>query len=118
MHRLFVYGTLRSGEANHAWLRGAHRIGAAITAARYELLDLGAYPALIAGGTTAIAGELYSVDDATLGRIDAFEGHPDELSRGEVTLEAAEPAWAYFLARERAAGARRIASGDWRRRHP
>ena len=42
--RLFVYGTLMQGEANHGELAGAPFWGSARTADGFELWNLGPYP--------------------------------------------------------------------------
>jgi gamma-glutamylcyclotransferase (GGCT)/AIG2-like uncharacterized protein YtfP len=71
---------------------------------------IGAYPAL-AQGDREITGELYDVDDATLARLDAFEG--DEYARGPVELADGQSAQAYFLAPEAAERARPFPRGCW-----
>ena len=63
---IFVYGLLRRGEHFHHLLSSAQFIGGVTTPAKYTLIDLGEYPAMLAGGSTAVVGEVYSVDDATL----------------------------------------------------
>lgn len=133
---LFVYGSLLRGEDNHAVLSGARLpregarrrdagggaagpaparfVAAARTAARYTLVDLGPYPALVEGGGTAVAGELFEVDAPLLALLDDFEGHPDEYVRSPVALEGGAAAEAYLLPADRAAGFPPVASGDWR----
>jgi gamma-glutamylaminecyclotransferase len=113
---LFVYGSLLAGERHEAQLAGARRLGDARTEPAYTLVDLGDYPALVEQGTTAVAGELYEVDEETLRRLDAFEGHPDDYRRAAVRLAGAAQAEAYLYPRSRAAGMAVIAGGDWRRR--
>jgi len=48
-----------------------------------------------------VTGEVYSVDDATLKRLDQLEGHPDAYRReqAEVVLEDGTEliAWIYFF---------------------
>ncbi|CAG0912004.1 unnamed protein product, partial [Cyprideis torosa] len=58
-HRVFVYGTLRSGQANHYLLSTSVFLGEYRTLARYSMRDLGAYPGVVAG-RTAIVGEVYA----------------------------------------------------------
>lgn len=117
MTRLFVYGTLMRGEARASYLCGARFIGEVNTAAEYGLLDLGHYPGLVAGGTTAVAGELYEVDGTTMDALDRLEEHPDLYRRQPISLADGRAAEAYLLAAgDLLARARPIASGDWRRR--
>ncbi len=115
-HRLFVYGSLLAGEANAQWLRGLPCLGAAMTVARYTLLDCGGYPGLRAGGATSVKGELYLVDETRLGSLDEFEGHPDLFARGPVELAGGSTAEAYLLTAGQFPTARPVVSGDWRRR--
>jgi gamma-glutamylcyclotransferase (GGCT)/AIG2-like uncharacterized protein YtfP len=113
--RLFVYGTLLSGEANHGRLQAARRVGVRRTEPRYTLLNLGEYPALIEGGSTSVVGELYDLEDGLLPAIDSFEGHPSLYRRTAIRLLGGEAVEGYVLAvpRRRRRSAI-IASGDWR----
>jgi gamma-glutamylcyclotransferase (GGCT)/AIG2-like uncharacterized protein YtfP len=112
---LFVYGTLRRGAKNHAWMNGARYAGSARTAACYELVDLGSYPAVVEGGSTAVEGELYEVNDTHVASLDAFEDVPTLYERKLVQMALAppQPVEAYVMRRERAHSAPRIAHGDW-----
>lgn len=115
--KLFVYGSLLSGESNHSYLGPSPRLAEVRTAPGYSLVDLGAYPGLVTGGRGSVVGELYDVDDATLKSLDAFEGHPMLFVRVAIRLGSGEDADAYLLAREELARGRPfVASGDWRRR--
>lgn len=127
---LFVYGSLLRGESNHAVIAGARFVGEAVTAARYTLVDLGEYPALVDGGESAVVGELYEVEEGLLAVLDEFEGHPDVYVRMRIELQGGEgeqsgeggrsgdaaEVEAYFSPAARAAGCARIESGSWRRR--
>ena len=112
---LFVYGTLMRGEAAAHLLSGAQLLGEARTAARYELLQVGAYPALARDGTTCIAGELYAVEAKTLAELDAYEGSAYE--RHIIELADGGKAQAYVV-RETNASWPVIESGRWRARPP
>lgn len=96
--RVFVYGTLLRGEASHALLEGARFVGEAITAPRYTLHDLGDYPGLVEGGATAVEGEVWSVGEELLARLDDFEGHPELFRRAPIALAGARDVVAYFWA--------------------
>lgn len=125
---LFVYGTLRAGEARHGALarRGAVLAGYART--RGTLLDLGPYPALVAdpaGGE--VVGELYATVDpgALLSDTDAVEGFRGFGVEGSFYRRAIVRvtrddgrlalAWTYLFGGD-PGGARAIPSGDWMRR--
>lgn len=110
---VFVYGTLRAGESNHALLADSPRLDDDVTAPAYTLLDLGAYPGLVDGGDTAVLGETYVVDAATCARLDALEDHPRTYRRTEVTLASGRVAELYVLDPRFAVGGAAIASGDW-----
>jgi len=102
--RLFVYGTLKKGGRLHRHMAGAHFAGPARTLPLYTLWDLGAYPGMTPGGTTAISGELYLVPGDLWSHLDEVEGAPDLFERGPVFLEPptpgeSYPANAYFLVR-------------------
>jgi len=113
---LFVYGTLLAGERNHSLLAEAEPHGAACTAAAFDLVDYGGFPAIVPGGTTAIAGEVYAVDDPTLAAIDRLEDHPHLYRRTALCLADGRLVEAYLLDRDRAVGLPRLPSGDWHER--
>jgi len=119
MHRLFVYGTLRRGEANHGLLQSARCLFRQARA-KGVLVDTGSgYPAMREGDGDVV-GELYEVDDETLGRTDELEdyfgpGDPRNLYERvlrPVRTEAGEmDAWVYVSDRFGASPV--IPSGDW-----
>lgn len=100
MYSVFVYGTLLRGLRNHALLTDATFVRACTTVDRFTLLDFDRYPAVVAVPKYPIVGELYSVSDATLARLDELEGYPHWYDRMEVALEggpAGETAWMYVF---------------------
>ena len=111
--RVFVYGTLRAGEPNHYLLDRHALVARARTEAAFELVSLGAFPAMIAGGTTAVVGEVYVIDPVTLAALDRLEGHPRFYQRTAIRLEDGDEVLAYLLSPEQARGRTRIPSGDW-----
>jgi gamma-glutamylcyclotransferase (GGCT)/AIG2-like uncharacterized protein YtfP len=113
---LFVCDSLLSGEEQHEKLSAARPLGKATTAPAYDLVDLGAMGALIAGGTVAVTGELYALAPAALAALDVHRGHPVLNQRMAVRLSDGSEAQAYFVASTQAAGRRRVLSGDWRKR--
>src|SRR6185369_15036295 len=94
---LFVYGTLRLGECNHAQMDGARALGSARTRPDFTLVDLGPYPALVAGGRESVGGELYDVDPAHLARLDDFEEAPAFYERATIRLDDGRDVFAYLL---------------------
>jgi gamma-glutamylcyclotransferase (GGCT)/AIG2-like uncharacterized protein YtfP len=92
---LFVYGTLRRGEANHHELRGARFLGFVRTACRYDVVRVAGFPALLPG-TCEVPGELYDVDEELVALLDVFEG--ETYARRVVELADGKRAEAYFLA--------------------
>lgn len=115
-HLVFVYGSLRAGQANHWLLRSARPLGRALI--RGALIDLGWYPGLVAAGAPGfVVGEVYEVDDATLADLDGLEGvhrDPPLYVREEVTaswVDGFGPVWAYRYARE--STGRPVPGGDW-----
>ena len=113
---LFVYGTLRRGERSHGLLTGAAGLGPARTRPDFELVVLGWYPALVAGGAVAVHGELYAVPAALWPALDAYEDCPGTYQRVRLTLDDGRQAQTYLLGAARAAGHPRLAHGDWTRR--
>ncbi len=111
--RVFVYGTLRSGEPNHYLLDDRALVGIVCTEPGFELVSLGAFPAMVAGGTTAVVGEVYEVDPVTLAALDRLEGHPRFYQRQPIRLADGDEVLAYLLSPEQAHGRTRIPSGDW-----
>ncbi|MCG3722230.1 gamma-glutamylcyclotransferase family protein [Vibrio cincinnatiensis] len=110
MHLVFVYGTLRQGEANHYYLEESPLLGSWVTPPEYALHDLGPYPGLSAGHQS-IHGEVYQVDDSTLAKLDILEDVPVEYRRESLDTPYGL-AWIYIyqdVSRLTAV----IESGDW-----
>ena len=82
---LFVYGTLKRGCSNHGQMAGLAFVSAARTLPGYTLYDLGGYPAIVAEpkDKVGVVGEVWSVDDEALRRLDHFEGVHEGLYRRE-----------------------------------
>jgi gamma-glutamylaminecyclotransferase len=113
-HLVFTYGTLLKGEVNHHLLAQACFVAEARTEPCFELFDLGPFPAMSTGGETAVLGEVYAVDDATLARLDHLEGHPSFYQRTRIRLDGGQEVQTYLMVLARMHGRVMIASGDWR----
>jgi gamma-glutamylaminecyclotransferase len=113
-HLVFTYGTLLKGEVNHHLLAQARFVAEARTEPCFELFDLGPFPAMSTGGETAVLGEVYAIDDATLARLDHLEGHPRFYQRTQIRLDDGQEVQTYLMDRNRMRGRALIPSGDWR----
>jgi gamma-glutamylaminecyclotransferase len=113
-HLVFVYGTLMRDESNHGLLATARFVAEACTKPCFEFFDLGHFPAMSAGGQTVVRGEIYAVDEATLGRLDRLEGHPTLYQRTQIRLDGGQEVETYLMDSARMRGRVVIASGDWR----
>jgi gamma-glutamylaminecyclotransferase len=91
MALIFVYGTLKRGQANNYILAAQEYFGTAKTKAGYALYHLEGYPGMVADpdATEGIAGEVWSVDAKCLRHLDKLEGLEEGLyERKNVPLEA------------------------------
>ncbi|MDX1656411.1 MAG: gamma-glutamylcyclotransferase [Candidatus Competibacteraceae bacterium] len=111
--RVFVYGTLRRGQCNHHWLKGARFLGEHTTEPRFILLDLGVFPGVMTG-QGVVMGEVYAIDAPLLARLDYLEDYPREYTRERIDTPFGQ-AWIY-LYRHAPVDAPVIGGGDWCRR--
>lgn len=114
---VFVYGTLLAGEPNHRYLRRARLVAEGLTRPQFTLYDLGAFPGLVRGGSHAVPGEVYEVDEPTLAALDLLEGHPEFYCRSTIALTTGVSVETYLLTARQVAGRPIIASGSWRLHH-
>jgi gamma-glutamylaminecyclotransferase len=82
---LFLYGTLKRGCSNHGQMAGQTFVGPARTVPGFRLYDLGGYPGIVpqADDREGVEGEVWSVNDEGLLRLDRFEGVHEGLYRRE-----------------------------------
>lgn len=113
---LFVYGLLMKGESEHSLLSAAEFLGEATTKPAFTLVDLGVYPALVVGGTTAVFGELYGMSTQVRFVLDVRHQCPALFQRVRVTLADGALVDAYVMRDEQVRGKRRLKHGDWRSR--
>ncbi len=112
--RVFTYGTLMRGEANHRLLRGSLFVGVAKTVRGFGLFDHGHFPAMVRMGDGVVAGEVFEITDETLRALDRLEGYPTLYGRELIDLDDGSQAIAYLQAGEQVHGRSRIDCGDWR----
>ena len=113
-HKVFVYGTLLTGECN------AHRAGCARRQKAWALgtiYDTGwRFPAFTKNGRTRVAGEVLTVDDNGFRSMDAIEGYPRLYRREQIRVHLVGGgqvlAWVYIINALRA-DAPVIEGGDW-----
>lgn len=134
--RVFVYGTLLSGEHNDHFLESAEFIGNGILTGEFKMIDLGAYPAVVRedGYLGQIKGEVYEVSLGTLlGSLDRLEGidrnDPENFNgenkglyyrrRVNVLVEGVGITypWVYLMQAPRHHNDDVIESGSWRLRN-
>ena len=96
-YRVFVYGTLLTGESNHdhylkdEWLEGKAVISG------YDMYDLGAYPGIVEG-KGRVKGELYRVGKEVLKNLDRLEGEGSlYIRRSELVTKENGEAIAAFV---------------------
>jgi gamma-glutamylcyclotransferase (GGCT)/AIG2-like uncharacterized protein YtfP len=114
--RLFIYGTLLPGERDHALLSAAEHLGPASTEPAFQLVEVGAYAALVADGKVSVHGELYATDLQTRRQIDIARQVPILFQRVPISLADGTTVEAYVMTAEQVRGKRRLAHGDWRTR--
>jgi|TARA_B110000858_G_scaffold198491_1_gene265648 gamma-glutamylcyclotransferase (GGCT)/AIG2-like uncharacterized protein YtfP len=100
-NKVFVYGTLKSGGE----IRGLNGFGpdkveivgmATTVYPDYDMMDLGAFPGVVMGGSKKIKGEVWLVNDEVMDQLDAIEGYPDFYNK--IPTETTEgKAVMYFL---------------------
>ncbi|MCP1675571.1 gamma-glutamylcyclotransferase (GGCT)/AIG2-like uncharacterized protein YtfP [Natronocella acetinitrilica] len=112
--RVFVYGTLRAGGSNHRLLTAGRCLGTHWTEPRYTMLDCGAYPGVVMGGTHAIHGEVYQVTPRIMAQLDRLEDYPRSYDRSLLETPWGG-AWIYIF-RPGAMCLPTIPGGDWMRR--
>jgi gamma-glutamylcyclotransferase (GGCT)/AIG2-like uncharacterized protein YtfP len=125
-----VYGTLRRGERNAAFLDGATFLGFGRISGRIHVMPAGnarpyAYPALVVGDPgQSVRVELYAIDRPTLARLDVLEAYDalDEAGSEYVRRRVAvvdgpvAEAWTYRYHGPESALGDVIETGDWRRK--
>jgi gamma-glutamylcyclotransferase (GGCT)/AIG2-like uncharacterized protein YtfP len=115
MTKIFVYGSLLRGMANHDVIKDAQYGGRARTAYEFTMVRLGYYPGVVHEGDQSIVGELYELSPVQLQRVDMLEGHPDYYKRKQIVLNTGDKAWIYLLGREYLDKYPHVPDGYWKR---
>lgn len=113
---IFVYGSLRQGERDHAVLEGATFVGYTRSAPGYRMVDLTVYPALIEFPGHVVYGELYRVTREIRRRLDVLKEVPVLFQRTTIGLEDGRRAETYTMREQQVRGRRRLRGDDWKQR--
>ena len=113
---VFVYGTLRTGQANHSRLLAGRPMAAAVLDGHE--LRLGAWPWIGPAEGASVTGEVVEVDGAKLAELDLLEdvaGGWYRRQRIPVTLADGTEvdAWTYLAGSVGRPGDRLVPGGDW-----
>ncbi|MDD4081108.1 MAG: gamma-glutamylcyclotransferase [Eubacteriales bacterium] len=102
---LFVYGTLKRGEAMNILLprHSANLLGQARLQG-YALYDLGAFPAILPREGESVLGECYAINPSSLPGLDRYEGEGSLYLRRQVRVSLGggteKTAWTYVYNRD------------------
>jgi gamma-glutamylcyclotransferase (GGCT)/AIG2-like uncharacterized protein YtfP len=118
-YRIFVYGSLRSGEYNNSLLETSEKVDDGYING-FELVSLGSYPCIVPlEGNNQVIGEVWDVDPKVFPSIEGMELGAGYV-RQEVIAHTGEggiPADVYVYANpSRVASRPRVTHGDWCRR--
>jgi len=117
-HKVFVYGTLKKNFPNSRLLKDAEFRGEAKTLKKFRMYTNGYFPMIVPDSEhgTFISGEVYSVDEHELARLDMLEGCPEMYYRSAVSVEDADgyrhTAYVYIWGRP-VGDLDEVASGVW-----
>lgn len=115
-HIVFVYGSLRRGNAHSMSVRFPNAKLISAAKASGSLYDLGAYPGLVSDGSNSLViGELYEVDDELLSELDEFEATSNYLRKQiEISIGTNKSTcWVYEPNPDHYSFHTLITSGDW-----
>lgn len=121
---IFVYGTLMEGFGNNGLLARSEFVTEAVTQPVFTMISLGGFPGVLAGGDTAIKGEVFLVTSIeTLNNLDRLEGHPSWYCRTPITVQTpdgGELSVETYIYLNGDRDNRVVESGSWReyRHHP
>lgn len=120
-YRVFVYGTLLTGEENHE-VAAPYVRAACPGKVNGRLYNVGPYPALVLGEEGEVEGEWLTVTEEGLKAMDELEDYVEGRRDNEYervwVRDARKPieGYVYVYPPEKAAGLPLIPSGSWRRR--
>jgi gamma-glutamylcyclotransferase (GGCT)/AIG2-like uncharacterized protein YtfP len=102
--KVFCYGTLKRGHGNNRFLKESEFVGEAISTESNYFMVGRAIPFLYEGGCQFVSGEVWSVSEEVLKRLDQLEGHP-RMYRREMRTFIVDgetiTAWVYLMWRDK-----------------
>ena len=115
---VFVYGTLKRGGTNHAFIADQVFLGESRTQPGYRLYVVADYPGMVKDQSDqrGVSGEVWAVDPSTLGKLDDLEGVAEKLYRRDsVRFSApfAELGVQTYLYLRNIRGRRLLVDGNW-----
>ncbi len=117
LHRIFVYGTLMRGKANHHYLEGERFEGEGYIE-YFNLYDLGHFPGIRPSvhSSRRVEGELYSVSSACLEKVNRLEdeGRLYRLECTCVQVNGNSCTAGVYVYNRKANRETRIESGSWK----
>ena len=93
--KVFVYGTLKDGHGNNAWMPEGAELLTRDTVHNHAIYDLGPFPAVTKEVGEYVIGEVWEV--SSLDRLDILEGYPELYNRKVVQTESGHEVWMYFM---------------------
>lgn len=105
---VFVYGTLKFGHGNWKWsLAHSEYLGPDVTEDKYILGDVGfpyCFPRYVFQSDMLdrckhlfkpVVGDVFSVDELTMGKLDRLEGYPSHYNRIRINTRGGHECWMY-----------------------
>ncbi|RAL22501.1 gamma-glutamylcyclotransferase family protein [Thermoflavimicrobium daqui] len=120
-HLIFVYGTLRTGEANHHFLQSAEKVAEQCWT-EGALYITGTNPVMIVGSDSRVYGELYRITNDQLAELDRLELEINSDEKKQVKRitqivhydQGTKHAWMYVFEPTQIEGLASIPRGDWK----
>ena len=106
LDKVFVYGTLKSTGVRNLMSLVDEDAKAAIVGKTktkypdYQMMDLGAFPGVVEGGTKHIQGELYEVNNWMMAKLDMIEGVANDFYKVKKVDTDLGKGWMYYLGEE------------------
>ena len=121
MHKVFVYGTLKSGHGNHNHCMPDAKFIEKGRLSDHIMYDLGCFPGIVPKEGYAVYGEVYEITDKELHRVDCLEGYygnPHDLysrTQEKITLKGGSEIEAYvYIFNRSLEGCEVVKNGWWK----